>query len=294
MAFERSGGCLRIGVVRVLKFEDRFVISNGIRTRYWETGEGGPPLVLLHGLGGTIEDWAGTLRPLAQKRRVIAIDLLGCGQTDKPLNSSYSLQLMRAHVLATLDALDVGSFTLNGWSLGGRIALDLAHAEPDRVLRLILTAPAGVGRETILDLKAPILDILAQIAVRPGASGFRIMRNAVQNGNAVRLLRFAARRTRLVTDKPTRNAFQRQLRSILGPSGYLSKPRADLMSKLPQIKSPTLAVWGRQDAFAPFAHSKILLKEMPDCRLEAIERCGHTPHIEWPDIYANAVNTFLD
>jgi len=273
--------------------EDSFVTNNDIRTRYWSVGRGGVPLVLLHGLGGTVEDWAGTMGPLAQYRRVIAIDLLGCGRTDKPENCIYSLEAMRDHVLKVLDALELDVVDLNGWSLGGRIALDIAHLTPDRVRCLVLTAPAGIGADTLLDLTAPWNVLLRQGISRPANSANRIVRNALRSGGAKRLARFSARRVMLVTDRAARNVFLRQLRSIIGPSGYLAKPRDELLCKLPEIRTPTFAIWGTEDYFAPFSHAAMLRTKMPNCTIHPIQRCGHTPHIEWPDIYVSAVNSFL-
>jgi len=200
-------------------FKDRYVTANGVRTRYWSAGKGDVPLVLLHGLSGSIEDWAGTLTPLAQSRRVIAIDLLGSGGTDKPKHCSYAPDVMCDHVLSTLDALALDTFDLNGWSLGGRIALDLAYAAPLRLRRLVLTAPAGIGSDTIIDLSAPLHVLLRQAATRPGETGLRIIGNALRSGGGGLLLQFTARRLSLVADAPSRAAFLGQLRGVARQSG---------------------------------------------------------------------------
>lgn len=250
--------------------------------------------MLLHGLGGTVADWSETIETLALRRRVIAIDLLGNGHTDKPVGCDYTAVEMRDHVVATLDALGLDRVDLNGWSLGGRIAVNVVHAFPERVRRLILTAPAGIGPDTIINFEAPILDILGQLITHPGESGWRILRNAVQSGGSKRLAEFTARRFVLAADKESREAFLRQLRGLVGTSGYLSVPRQVLLGELAQIDVPTLAIWGRQDHFAPFSHFEILKDAMPKVDLCVIEECGHTPHIEWPDVYAKAVDAFLD
>lgn len=274
--------------------EDRFITSGGIRTRYWSVGEGGIPLVLLHGLSGTIEDWSETLPALSDSRRVIAIDLLGSGQTSKPSDCTYAPQIMRDHVLNVLDALSLDVVDINGWSLGGRIAIDLAYAAPHRVHRLVLTAPAGIGADTMIDLSASASAILEQAITRPSASGMRILSNAFHSGNTNRLMRFTARRMSLFAGTASRKAFIGQLRSFVGPKGFLEAPRQDLLAKLPMIQTPTLAVWGRNDNFSPFAHAQTLVDLMPQCTLRVVERCGHAPQIEWPDIYTNALIHFLD
>ncbi|RYH01111.1 alpha/beta fold hydrolase [Salipiger sp. IMCC34102] len=273
--------------------EDRYVTANGIRTRYRSAGEGGVPLILLHGLSGTLEDWSETVAALSRARRVIALDLLGSGKTDKPPECSYAPDLMRDHVIGVIDALSLDVVDLDGWSLGGRIALDVAHAAPDRVRRLVLTAPAGLGPDTFLDLDAPFSVVLGQALLRPSASGLRIMGNALRNGNGDRLLRFAARRLYLLKDGGARQGFLGQLESLVGRHGFLPGPRRALLAKLPRIETPTLAIWGRQDNFSPFAHSGNLRKLMPNCRLHVVERCGHAPQIEWPEIYTAAIEDFL-
>ncbi len=280
--------------VPVPPFEDLYVTADGVRTRYWSVGKGDVPLVLLHGLSGTIEDWSETMLALSENRRVVAIDLLGSGKTDKPAHCTYAADIMRDHVLSVLDALALHTFDINGWSLGGRIAIDVACAVPHRLRRLVLTAPAGIGPDTLIDLTASFPVLLGQAMTRPSASGIRILGNAVHSGNSLRLMKFTARRLSLFADAPARHAFMAQLKSLIGPRGFHAAPRADLLKKLPQIQTPTLAIWGRNDNFAPFAHSAIMMGLMPHCTLHVVERCGHAPHIEWPDIYNAAIADFLE
>lgn len=274
-------------------FEDHYIASKGVQTRYWSVGKGGIPIVLLHGLGGTIEDWSETLPHFSMTRRVIAIDLLGSGKTDKSPTDTYTPDVMRDHVLSVLDALSLDLVDINGWSLGGRIAIDVAHAAPHRLRRLILTAPAGIGADTMIDLNASLPVILGQAITRPGASSVRIIGNAIHSGSARRLMKFTARRLALFSDPTSRHAFMGQLKSFVGPHGFLPGPRRDLLAKLPLIQTPTLAAWGRNDNFSPFNHSAALLDLMPHCKLNVVERCGHTPQIEWPQIYNAIVDKFV-
>ena len=278
----------------VPQFDNQFITSGGIRTRYWSVGEGGITLVLLHGLSGTIEDWSETLPALSKNRRVIAIDLLGSGQTSKPADCTYAPDTMRDHVLDVLDALSLDVVDMNGWSLGGRIAIDVACAAPHRVRRLVLTAPAGIGVDTMIDFDASLPAVVRQVITRPGASGLRILTNAFHSGNSSRLASFTARRMALFAHPSSRKAFIGQLKSFVGPKGFLEGPRQDLLAKLPITQTPTLAIWGRNDNFSPFAHAAVLVDLMPHCTLQVVEHCGHAPHIEWPDIYTGALTSFLD
>ncbi len=273
--------------------KDSHVTAAGLRTRYRVVGRGGVPLVLLHGLAGTLDDWHGTQAALARHRAVIAVDLLGCGGTARPVDGGYGPEAMRAHVAATLEALSLGPVDLGGWSLGGRIALDLAHAAPDRVRRLVLTAPAGLGEGMALRLDAPLPCVVWNATTLGGGAGLRVLRNALRNGTGRRLARFAARRASLATDAGARAAARHQLRALFDRSGYLPGPRGDLLAKLPSIAAPALAIWGRQDRFAPFADAALLTGGMPRCTLHPLEDCGHMPHLEWPDRYVAAVEDFL-
>ena len=272
---------------------DRYVDAGGIRTRYVEAGAGGVPLVMLHGLSGVLEDWGGMVEALARHRRVIAFDLLGCGKTDKPAASAYAPRQMRDHARDVIAALDLGRVDLNGWSMGGRIALDLAHAEPARVRRLVLTAPAGIGPDSILDLSRAPLRVLGEVLSRPGLAGWRILRNALREDRGDEVARLAARRLRMAADPGARRAFHRQLRSIMGPAGFREDARRALLARLPQIGQPTLAIWGRGDMFVPARHGAILARRMPRCRLELLDRCGHMPQLERPGAYRAAIEDFL-
>ncbi|MGW5262313.1 alpha/beta fold hydrolase [Microbispora sp. NPDC004025] len=123
------------------------VQANGVRIAYRTYGpEGGVPLVLLHGLGEGMADWAGVAPALAAHRHVYALDLRGHGASERP--GTYGLELMRDDVLAFLDALSLGTVDVIGHSMGGLVAYLLAAERPDRVRTLILEdVPIPVPRE---------------------------------------------------------------------------------------------------------------------------------------------------
>ncbi|MEV4458943.1 alpha/beta hydrolase [Microbispora sp. NPDC049633] len=123
------------------------VQANGVRIAYRTYGtDGGVPLVLLHGLGEGMADWAGVAPVLAAHRHVYALDLRGHGASGRP--GTYGLELMRDDVLAFLDALSLGTVDVIGHSMGGLVAYLLAAERPDRVRTLILEdVPIPVPRE---------------------------------------------------------------------------------------------------------------------------------------------------
>ncbi len=102
----------------------------------------GPPVVCLHGLGGTKASFLPTVSALAETNRVIAIDLPGFGDSDKPLSASYDAPYFADAAVAALDALGLERADLVGNSMGGRVAIEAGLRTPDRVGRLVLLSPA--------------------------------------------------------------------------------------------------------------------------------------------------------
>lgn len=286
--------CASVGAVYPSRMRERYITARGIKTRYIESGQGGTPLVLLHGLSGSVEDWNDVLPTLARGRRVIAVDLLGCGQTDKPTGCAYTPDDMRNHVVATLDALDLKRVDLNGWSMGGRIALDLAYHVPARVRRLIVTAPAGIGPDSIVNFHQPVLPLMGAALTQPTRAGWRIMRNAMRKQQGDETLALVGRRMRMALDPRMRRAFAKQLQSLMGPKGFRAGPRRALLAQLPAINVPTLAIWGRDDMFVPLSHAAILQDHLPQCDLVVLDRAGHVPQFERPVAYAQAIRQFVE
>lgn len=121
-----------------------WIEAAGVRTRYLESGRpDAPVVVLLHGTAGSLENFCANYGPLGEDHRVIGIDLLGCGYTDKP-DRPYRIEDYAAHVLAVLDALGIEEAGLIGVSLGSWVAARLTSDHPDRVSGLVMVAPAGI------------------------------------------------------------------------------------------------------------------------------------------------------
>lgn len=144
--------------------------TNGIELAVRTAGpDHGPPLVLLHALGESAQDWDVVLPAFARDRHVYAVDLRGHGASDWP--GEYSLELMRDDVLALLDALDLPSVDLVGHSLGGFVAHLVAQQSPSRVDRLVLEdVPAPLPREVVPPVRPPgelAFDWEMVLAVRP-------------------------------------------------------------------------------------------------------------------------------
>ncbi|HEU5265247.1 MAG TPA: alpha/beta fold hydrolase, partial [Jatrophihabitans sp.] len=138
----------------------RAVSAGGHAIAYQAAGPpDGPPVVLLHGLASDSDTWDRALGALAgHGLRVLAVDLLGHGRSDKPV-SGYRLDDFADSLAAVLDAMDLPAATLCGHSLGGAIAVHFGARHPGRVQRLVLVASGGLGREVHPVLRAASLPV---------------------------------------------------------------------------------------------------------------------------------------
>ncbi|WP_040796002.1 alpha/beta fold hydrolase [Nocardia higoensis] len=121
-----------------------WIDAGGVRTRYLTAGDpDGPVVLLLHGTAGSLENFCANYGALARTHRVIGIDMLGCGYTDKP-DHPYLIPDYAEHALAVLDALGVAEAAVIGVSLGSWVGARMALDHPNRVNRLVMIAPAGI------------------------------------------------------------------------------------------------------------------------------------------------------
>lgn len=121
-----------------------WIDAAGVRTRYLEAGDREAPVILLlHGTAGSLENFCANYGSLARTHRVIGIDMLGCGYTDKP-DRPYLITDYADHALAVLDALGIEQTAVIGVSMGSWVGARLALDHSHRISRLVMVAPAGI------------------------------------------------------------------------------------------------------------------------------------------------------
>jgi pimeloyl-ACP methyl ester carboxylesterase len=252
-----------------------------------EAGEG-PPLVLLHGLGGTKISFLPTVAALAERHRLIALDLPGFGDSDKPIGP-YDAQFMAEWTYAALDALQLSRTHLLGHSLGGRVALQVAFDHPRRIERLILMTPSLAWLRQrpwapMLKLVRPELGLL-QPAPRVLVEGIvrRLIPGADRDGwTAVAADEFL----RGYLDPRGRAAFYSAARSI-----YLEDPEI-FWEELRRLAPRSLFVWGTKDPLVPIGFMRHVEDALPEA--EHVElHCGHVPQLEAPGALHRALADFL-
>lgn len=276
------------------EIRDREVDLNGSRVHYLTAGDG-PHLVLLHGLGDSAHDWQWVMPTLARRFHVLAPDFPGFGASDRP-RAAYSPAFFGEFVAGFLDALQVAGAIVVGNSLGGLAALRFALAEPGRVPALVLVGSAGLGREVNPGMRSLSLPVLGELVTacagtRPGRALRLWGRSRAIFAHRSRVpAGWIADQDRLSRRPDFLGNTLEVLRAVVGLSGQ----REVLRDRLPELAMPTLIVWGEHDRVIPLAHARHAVGRLRQGRLAIIPDCGHVPQIERPELFLEALGSFLD
>lgn len=271
---------------------DQYITVDDLSIRYWSAGRGPSSVILLHGLGGYVENWQKNVACLAQNHRVVALDLPGFGRSDKP-DIQYSIPYWTAFVQKFMRALKIDRAVLLGASMGGAIALQFALRYPQQVERLILSASAGLGKEVALFLKILSLPILGEWLSRPSRNGSeQFWKEMVFD--RVKITPTLIDKDYEVSAIPgAQQSFLRALRSLVNIQGLRKEEIDPILGRLEEIQTPTLILWGAQDRVLPVACAQNAVKRFPNARLHVFDPCGHLPNYERADEFNTLVADFL-
>ncbi|OBK98078.1 hypothetical protein A5645_04230 [Mycobacterium asiaticum] len=258
----------------------------------------GPVIVLLHGVGDSSTTWEPVHAKLAQRFTVIAPDMLGHGESDKP-RADYSLASFANGLRDLLTALEIDRVTLVGHSLGGGVAAQFAYQYPQFVERVVLVSAGGVTKDVSIALRFAAMPLGAEALSMlrlPGAvPAMGLVSRAVGTVvGSTRFTRDVASLPRLVggLSKPGAvSAFARTLRGVVDTQGqYVSMlDRSYLMHGL-----PVQIIWGEDDLIIPVSHARLAHRQIPGSRLEILPESGHMPHGDHPDRFVQIVHQFID
>jgi pimeloyl-ACP methyl ester carboxylesterase len=269
-------------------------VIHGYRRVFRVAGEG-PPLLLIHGIGDSSATWRPVMAALARHHLVIAPDLLGHGQSDKP-RADYSVAAYANGMRDLLGTLDIDRVSLVGHSLGGGVAMQFAYQFPEKTERLALVSTGGVGRGVNPVLRAvsvPGADLALAALRLPGA---RLQTQLVVQ--ALKRLdtglgRDAPDLMRLVDalpDATARSAFIRTLRAVVDWRGQV----VTMLDRCYLARGmPTLLVWGSRDRVLPVGHAHRAHAAMPGSRLEVFDGAGHFPFHAEPERFVRVLEDFL-
>lgn len=273
---------------------ERHLVTVGDRQVEYRAAGQGPDVVLLHGLGGSADDWGPLMLRLASSYRVYAPTLPGYGgDGGRPEDPSPGGNTR--FCLAFLDALDLRRVVLGGHSFGGMTAALSALAEPERIRALIMVAAGGLGRFVSPLLQITALPVVGEISARvarsrPGAALRTVSRTPLLFGRPWRAPGWWFKNQyRRAQDGRFMETTLRSLRTQIQPGGQ----RRVVLPDLSDLMQPALVVWGSADRVVPVAHGRLAADRLPNGRLAVIPGSGHQPQIEDPDRTVAVVRDFL-
>lgn len=265
-------------------------IGRRVRTGTFDTNlhdsGAGSPVLMVHGSGPGVSAWANwrlVMPALAQRRRVLAPDMLGFGTTDRPAHAEYTLSRWVGQLLDLMDALGLDRADVVGNSFGGALALALAIRAPQRVRRLVLMGSVGVKFDI-----TPGLD--AVWGYEPSYDNMRRLMDVFTHDRG------------LVTDELARLRYEASIRPGVQASfaAMFPAPRqrwVDAMASREEdiraLPHSTLVLHGREDRVIPLSNSLTLAHWIANSQLHVFGHCGHWTQIEHKNRFIRQVETFL-
>ncbi len=267
---------------------------DGIPFNYVDIGSGDcEPVVLVHGLGGQWQNWLENIPRLAERRRVVAMDLPGFGLTPEP-DDDEKITITRygRWVNELADRLELGKVDLVGNSMGGYIAAEVAIQFPERVSQLVLVSAAGISSaETI---QTPILTFGRIAAAVAANSVTRYRRLAARPVSRHLSLALVARHPRLLKPDLAYEGFFKGGGKPGFGEGLRASLNYDFRDRLPDVKVPTLIVWGERDSIIPTRDADEFERLIEDSRKVVMKDTGHVPMAERPQAFNDVLVDFLD
>jgi pimeloyl-ACP methyl ester carboxylesterase len=267
------------------------VVVRGRAARYLDTGTG-EVVLLVHGIGRSLEDWTEQHDLLSDGRRVLSVDLPGFGWSER-LAGRTTLKRLGAWLADFLDAVGVADpVHLVGNSFGGAVAMMFAVHSPERVRDLTLVNSAGFGREVTLALRLLALRPLAPVLMAPSrraaARGLKGLFHSPDFHTAER-----AAHSYELQRRPHR-AMVEAAHELGTFRGAREKWRSELLERVTRLDLPLLVVWGEKDVILPALQLEAARAALPSARTHLFEDTGHMPQIERAEQFAELVTAFWD
>jgi 2-hydroxymuconate-semialdehyde hydrolase len=294
-ADHQATGAARRTAARITAARIETVTVRGARIRAQVSGDPAhPPVLMLHGIGRSLEDWAPQHDRLSAGHRLISVDMPGFGLSDR-LPEPITLESLAAGVAETVAALgEDRPLHLMGNSLGGAVAMRMLVRDPDRVRTLTLVNSAGFGKEVALFLR---------ILAVPGV-GRRLMRRFDRRASWRVERSLFADRTHITDERVDfglrvaarpeyAQVFLEAAKSVGGLRGVRPAWRTDLLAAVARHPRPMLIVWGDRDLILPHTHLAAARAAFPDAEWHLFENTGHMPQIERADEFAELARRLM-
>ena len=270
------------------------VTVHGHRRAFVKVGSG-PALLLLHGLGCDHRTWLPVLDALARRHTVLAPDLLGHGESDKP-RADYSIGAFANGMRDLITVLGIDKVTVVGHSFGGGVAMQFAYQFPERTERLVLVGSGGLGPEVSAAIRAitvtgfyQVMGALTLPGVRHvGSTGLKALSRT--GLDQFRDYDEVAAIFESFRDPRARAAIRHVVRAVVDWQGQIvtMADRAYLTDAMPMC-----VIWGDKDRVIPVSHAARAAELAPKARVEVIPNAGHFPHKDHPERFAKIVQDFV-
>jgi pimeloyl-ACP methyl ester carboxylesterase len=271
-----------------------YLVVAGRRVRIRRSPGTGAPVLLLHGIGCSLEDWNEQFDLLGDRFALLALDLPGFAHSER-LAASASLDAYAAFLPALLTAAGVeGPVQVVGNSLGGAVAMALAAAHPPRVSALVLADPAGFGREVTLALRLIAVPILGRRLLTPSREASTRTVRSLFADRSIATEERIDQALRYASD-PVHSATLVEVAKSLGTvRGVRPRWRRRLLAQVARLRLPTLVLWGERDLVLPAAQLAAAASAFPHAETVLLPDTGHMPQIERAAEFAELVGAFLD
>ena len=274
------------------RLEHKHINLAGINLHYVQAGEG-PVVLLVHGLGTSSVTWSRNIEPLAGSGyTVLAPDLPGHGDSDKPRSLSYGPVAGARLIHDFLDALGVDRVSLVGNSAGGLIAGLFALDHPLRVDRLVLVASAGLGRDVSWALRIISVPVIGELIDQPRLLRLLNVGNRLFYRPSAFPDGFLAESYRSRSNPEIRRVTIKAIRSCITLFGQ--RRRCRILDRLGGLAAPIMTVWGTEDRYVPVSHAYLMGRALPRTQVRTIPECGHWPHMEKAAEFNALLTQFLD
>jgi pimeloyl-ACP methyl ester carboxylesterase len=272
--------------------EHKYVDIEGVKVHYVEGGEG-PAVLLVHGLGTSLITWRQNFDYLVSTGyRILALDLPGHGDSDKPRSLSYDPVTGATLIHQFLKIQGLDKVSVVGSSAGGLIAGLFALAYPEQVEKMVLVAPGGLGRRLSWLLRIMSVPGLGELLYQPKLQNAIVLSKRIFYREPSFLRDILPEMCRVRTLPGSRYAAIQAVRSSINLFG-LRKQR-HILHQLKELPSPLMTVWGEKDNIIPVAHAETVKRELPNSVVCIIPRCGHWPHMEKAEEFNRLLVRFLD
>jgi pimeloyl-ACP methyl ester carboxylesterase len=274
------------------RFPIHTVEVKGERLAYLDAGEG-RPVILIHGFGGSMWQWEHQQLPLSSALRVITPDLIGAGLSGKP-DIEYRPDQMLDYFIGFMDALNSPQAALVGNSMGAGLAIGMALSYPERVSQLVLIGglPAHVRERLTSPSIQRALDT-------PAPSWLASFGNWLFGGLMIEsvlqeIVYDRALLTPAVIERSNRNRRRPGImQPLLTVRDTLPLWESGFAKQIPEIRHPTLILWGEEDRVFPIQVGEDLQRAIKGSTLVRIPKAGHIPQWERPDLSNKAMIDFL-